>query len=261
MARRTAPPEPRSADLSLQHMQGAIPQLTRRLEQLQEFDFQSLTKRYDPELDALQQKLDTTLDEIFGPDTIERNRFRVMLDSGPIIIGGASFREVMKGYEEGFAGAIQTFKTIIELFTEKLEDAERGKAVPSLRSVETLNLHPAVANAAVQKYKDGHYADAIETACKVLNNLVQIASGLLDLDGDDLMRQAFSANKPVLRFNDLTDKTDISEQRGMMELYAGAIGAFRNPRAHKLVNDDPGFALEVIAFISFLAKALDKTTK
>ena len=121
--------------------------------------------------------------------------------------------------------------------------------------------HPAIANAAVQKYKDGHYADAIETACKVLNNLVQIASGLLDLDGDDLMRQAFSANKPVLRFNDLTDKTDISEQRGMMELYAGAIGAFRNPRAHKLVDDDPDFALEVIAFISFLAKALDKTTK
>ena len=45
--------------------------------------------------------------------------------------------------------------------------------------------------------------------------------------------------------------------RGMMYLYAGVMLAFRNPRAHGLINDDAEEALDIISFVSFLAKALD----
>jgi hypothetical protein len=35
------------------------------------------------------------------------------------------------------------------------------------------------------------------------------------------------------------------------------MAGFRNPRAHKFIEDDPERALECIAFVSLLAKLLD----
>ena len=74
------------------------------------------------------------------------------------------------------------------------------------------------------------------------------------------MTTVFNRNKPRLAFNQLVDETDLSEQEGMMHLYAGVFAAFRNPRAHKLVDDDAGTAIGAISMISFLAKLLDKAT-
>ena len=71
------------------------------------------------------------------------------------------------------------------------------------------------------------------------------------------MRTVFSRNNPILAFNELTTDTDKGGQEGMMHLYEGATLALRNPRAHKLVDDEPERAMEFIAFISLLAKLLD----
>jgi len=46
-----------------------------------------------------------------------------------------------------------------------------------------------------------------------------------------------------------------------MWLFSGAVMGIRNPRAHKLIEDDPERAIEFIAFISLLAKLLDSATK
>ena len=54
------------------------------------------------------------------------------------------------------------------------------------------------------------------------------------------------------------DKNDEGEQQGMMFLYSGIYLAFRNQRAHKLIEDTPEHALGIINTISFLAKLLDK---
>ena len=75
------------------------------------------------------------------------------------------------------------------------------------------------------------------------------------------MQAVFSVKNPILTFNSLQSDTDKSEQQGMMFLYAGAILGLRNPRAHEIVKDDPQKALELIAFLSFLAKSLDRTQK
>ena len=71
------------------------------------------------------------------------------------------------------------------------------------------------------------------------------------------MERVFSPKAPVLRFNALADQTDADEQKGFMMMFSGAVAGLRNPRAHKLMNDDPERALEFIAFISLLAKLLD----
>ena len=75
------------------------------------------------------------------------------------------------------------------------------------------------------------------------------------------MQGVFSAKNPTLAFNDLQTQSDLDEQQGLMFLFAGTILAFRNPRAHELILDDPERALETIGFISLLAKLLDQAQK
>jgi uncharacterized protein (TIGR02391 family) len=86
-------------------------------------------------------------------------------------------------------------------------------------------------------------------------------SGRDDLGGTELMQVVFSPKAPVLRFNDLSTETDRSEQQGMMFLFAGAMLALRNPRAHELIEDDPEQALEYMGFLSMLAKSLDRSKR
>ena len=75
------------------------------------------------------------------------------------------------------------------------------------------------------------------------------------------MQTAFSANNPILKFNALADQSDSDEQTGFMMMFSGAVAGLRNPRAHKLIKDDPERALEFIAFISLLAKLSDSAGK
>lgn len=104
-----------------------------------------------------------------------------------------------------------------------------------------------------QLFLDGHYARAVEEAFKCLNNAVKAKSGLTKSDGDTLMREAFSASNPKLRLNRMRTPTDESEQRGYMDLFAGAMKAIRNPRAHEhALQDDPHVALELLALANHL---------
>jgi uncharacterized protein (TIGR02391 family) len=124
-----------------------------------------------------------------------------------------------------------------------------------------LDLHPEIARAVGKLYRDGHYANAVEDAVKALNALVRMRSGVENLDGSKLMERVFNPSNPVLRFNDLADDSDRDEQRGYMMLFSGAVAGLRNPRAHKLIQDDAERALEFIAFVSLLAKLLEGAEK
>jgi hypothetical protein len=60
-----------------------------------------------------------------------------------------------------------------------------------------------------------------------------------------------------LAIADAADQSDRDEQKGFMMMFSGAVAGLRNPRAHKLIKDDPERALEFIAYVSLLAKLLD----
>lgn len=120
-----------------------------------------------------------------------------------------------------------------------------------------MELHPEIARAASRLYSDGHYANAVEASVKALNGLVRLRSGL-EFDGVSLMERAFNPTNPVLKFNDLADQSDKDEQKGFMQMFSGAVSGLRNPRAHKFINDDAERALEFVAFVSLLAKLLDR---
>lgn len=262
MAKRSIPQEPKRADLSIVQMQAAIPKLEKRIQELESLDPGTTTDISDSNFESMTMKLDDTLVDLFGRGTVEYERFEIGdLYKGPLIIGGTPIPEIRRGFSRGVERAKSTLKTIIDLFKEKIQDSgvtPQGRASSALSG---MTLHPEVERAVSTLFKDGHYANAIEDACKVLDALVKMRSGKFDLSGTELMQTVFSPKNPILRFNDGATETERSEQQGMMFLYAGAMLAFRNPRAHGLIEDDPETAVQVISFIGFLANELDKARK
>ena len=263
MARQIKPEQPHSANLAPSQMKAALPILKRRISELQAIDVNTIQDRGEARFDALEQKVDTTLVDIFGNDTVEYRRFAVSnLDTSSWnMMGETSIYEVREGYKQGIEQAISNLQTIVELFEEKITDLGETPAGRALKALGGLEIHPEIERAVAKLFRDGHYANAVEDACKVLDGLVKIRSGRYDLSGTELMQNVFSPKNPVLKFSDLQTQTEQSEQQGMMFLYAGAMLALRNPRAHEIIEDDPEKALEYIAFLSLLAKSLDKTKR
>lgn len=250
----------REAHLSFEQMKASIPKIDRRITDLDAFDVNTITDRSDPRISTLGSKLDELLVSVFGSDTVEYKRYQwpvTELDKAPISMYGNAIEEVRKGLREGLATAKSHLEAIKAGFLENLEDAGETTAGKTLKAYEGLELHSAIERASGRLFRDGHYANAVEDAVKALNALVKLNSGVDDKDGVSLMEQVFSPKTPVLKFNNLADAAEVDEQKGFMMMLCGAVTGLRNPRAHKLIKDDPEKALEFIAFISLLAKLVD----
>lgn len=111
-------------------------------------------------------------------------------------------------------------------------------------------------------FSDGHHARSVEEGFKFLNNLVKKQSGLNKLDGANLMRQAFSANAPVLKLNALTNQSENDEQIGYMEIFTGCMIGIRNPRAHEHDwEDSEAHALQLLAMANHLVERVRLSSK
>lgn len=78
MARKSSTQTPISANLSGDEIRRAIPAIERRIKEIKETNLDTLTDESgDNMLDALVQKANATLREIFGPDTIEYREYEV----------------------------------------------------------------------------------------------------------------------------------------------------------------------------------------
>lgn len=239
-------------------IKAAIPKLERRLRELEQVRIDHWDDEVQNSLDVFQRKIESTLSELFGSDTEDYSRFGVghFMTFVPLNMMGTPPHEFMNGYKKAVARAKTKLQTAIEVLSEKLADMGETPEGQALQAYQGLDLHPEIEFAAGRLYRDGHYANAIEDAVKALNAMVRLRSGVDNLDGSKLMEQVFSPGKPVLKFNDLVDDSDRDEQRGFMMMFSGAVAGLRNPRAHKLIQDDSERALEFIAFISLLAKLL-----
>lgn len=101
------------------------------------------------------------------------------------------------------------------------------------------------------RFLTNHYADAVESGVKALCECIRSLTGRIE-DGDELMTLVFSPNSPLLRINPGRSKNDKSEQRGHMFLCQGVVGAWRNPRAHALIDDSPARALMMLETLNDL---------
>jgi hypothetical protein len=78
MARAIQSPKKQLARLSVGEMKGALPKLQRRINEINAIDPAQAVGTYTPEFSAIGQNANATLMEIFGSDSVEYERFKIL---------------------------------------------------------------------------------------------------------------------------------------------------------------------------------------
>lgn len=126
-------------------------------------------------------------------------------------------------------------------------------------------LHPVIAAKVYPAFLRGEYDTAVFQAFREIEVAVRRAGGFPDdLIGTKLMRDAFrpDTKNQSLPAGPLTDVTlPLAEQEAMSNLFAGAIGLYKNPQSHRNVPTEATDGAEVIFFASHLLRIVDGRTK
>lgn len=119
----------------------------------------------------------------------------------------------------------------------------------------TGDLHPALSSAR-SNFALADYETASFAAMKAVEVEVRRVAGLPnELVGVALMRKAFSPKDGALR----DPGAEGGEQQAIADLFAGAIGAYKNPASHRTVRfDDAMEAAEVIQLADLLLRIVQR---
>jgi len=127
MAKNKNTESPPSANLALDVLKKGVIKLQRRIIELEKFDVSTIEKRWDAKIESLCDKLNSTLAEIFGYETVEYNNYSIYdFCDLPIIMGSGPdpIDEVHDSYKRGLKDAIVKMTSVKEILEEKLQDFE-----------------------------------------------------------------------------------------------------------------------------------------
>lgn len=114
--------------------------------------------------------------------------------------------------------------------------------------------HLELRGAPYDAFVRGNFQQAISDAFRIVEVRVRDASAL-EGNGVPLMRAAFHEDRGPLR----SDSADNAERQALAHMFAGAVGWFRNPAAHRHVPfDDVSEAIEQLMFASLLLRIVDE---
>ena len=115
-------------------------------------------------------------------------------------------------------------------------------------------LHPRIALKVWASFLRGDYETAVFQAFKEVEVEVRKAAKCADADfGVALMRKAFREGGLLA-----DDKALKAEQQALSDLFAGAIGSYKNPHSHRSVTIESTEAAEMIVLASHLLGIVDK---
>ncbi|MGD0496498.1 MAG: TIGR02391 family protein [Candidatus Bathyarchaeia archaeon] len=170
------------------------------------------------------------------------------------------------GNDHRFPDFVNTLRSLQSEYIMYLIHEDRNELGALFNS---LKFHITVRKHSEKLFKDGHYPQAIFESCKALFGQVRNKSKLTTTKDADLMDQAFGVEysrnplrvtkKPVLCLNNLSNLSEMNEQKGFAHLFMGILVGIRNPEAHmNIVQKDPYKTLEYLSLISLLAKRTDE---
>lgn len=149
------------------------------------------------------------------------------------------------------------WQRVSELGKELINDPN---AITKLWAADRLSgdLDPALGSAK-SNFALGDFETAAFAAMKAVEVEVRRVARLSnEMLGVNLMRKAFSPKDGVLR----DPEAEGGEQQATADLFAGAIGAYKNPASHRTVQfDDPVEAAEVIQLADLLLRILHRAEK
>lgn len=134
MARSKAPVRT-SASLNAEQMKSAVKKIDRRISDLEGFDIDSIRERWDPAIEALEKKVNSTLQETLGHDSIEYDEYSITsLDTLPLIMGGGPdpLHKVHAGYREGIERESLKLKTLRDILQERIDDSGESPATQAV---------------------------------------------------------------------------------------------------------------------------------
>ncbi|WP_304679995.1 TIGR02391 family protein [uncultured Desulfovibrio sp.] len=124
-------------------------------------------------------------------------------------------------------------------------------------------IHKSIVDISKQKFLDGHYADAVETAFKYINTYIKdiyLKSNPKnkDLTGAPLMSNIF-ANEPLkISLEEQDTETGRNIQKGYARIFEGCMLAIRNQTAHDNIVMSKEMAFQKLALASLLVTRLEK---
>ena len=162
----------------------------------------------------------------------------------------------------GPGGAITVLEQLSYYFIPEIKKRMEATADDSMANQDFwLYVHPRIAAVARERFREGTYADAAEASLKEVNAVVKrivIERTGSERDGADLMQHAFSIDRPVIKLADLSTESGRSEQKGYMQVFAGAMTGIRNPKAHENIQISRERTVHFVYLASLLMHKLDE---
>jgi uncharacterized protein (TIGR02391 family) len=147
------------------------------------------------------------------------------------------------------------FAYVTDRGKDLLQASEPLKDIAAARRLSA-HMHPLIARRVRTQFLIGEYESAVLLAFREVEIRVRQLGGFPDsLIGVKLMREAFRPQGGALTNATLDD----GEKQAVMELFSGAIGAFKNPSSHRQVDyGDATVAAEAVLLADLLLRMLDQ---
>lgn len=148
-----------------------------------------------------------------------------------------------------------TMERVLSRRARRIAQDRDVRGLSRSRSLPRGALNSAIADDVWGLFHRGRYGLAVFSAMKAVEVRVREAAALpAELLGVKLMRAAFAPER-----GPLTDmNAEAGERVARMELFAGAIGSYKNPQSHRHVDlNDPDEAAEIILLANHLLRIID----
>lgn len=125
--------------------------------------------------------------------------------------------------------------------------------------IEIRNLHPIMLEFCQEEYLQENYFHSVLEAAKSIYSVIRSKTNLTG-DGNELIDKAFSTKNPYLKINNLSSKSEISEQIGFSNLLKGITSMFRNTTAHEAKIEweiTKNEAIDIFTIISYAHHKID----